>query len=434
MVWLRILLLTWLVHPVSLVANLQIGAAEVEITPPSGVPSAGYADRKGEGMEGTHDPLLATALVVDDGQNRLAFCGVDHLGIDSSMMQEIREQARLYPSLEKTQIFVGSSHTHSGPGAYLDIPGLGEFLAGPFSQKERKRTIEGVLQAISFATESLRPGKLGVGYAETEGLSRYRGTYPAKAHPRTTVTVLRAEDLQGQPIALLFNFPMHPTVLKGENRLFSADFVGYTRLALKKQLGSDCVAVYFNGAQGDVLPTPIEGKESFTAAEALGQSLAKGTIAAWQNADVRSNSTFTVLEHPYRLTVQPNSQGMSLPIEYWPSELNLIIWNQTHAFLTLPGELSCVYDQSLRATARALGFHDLSILGLTNDAHGYIILPEAWDQDCTESRLSFGGRMYGEQMRLQAESLLHKASAALLNDSNCWRAFPNFYPSCFGKR
>ena len=90
--------------------------------------------------------------------------------------------------------------------------------------------------------------------------------------------------------------------------------------------------------------------------------------------------------------------------------MNLIVLNQTHAFLTIPGELSCLYDQRLKQIACALEYEHLSIFGLTNDAHGYIISPEAWEQKVFESRFSFGGKDYGTLTEARGEKLLKKAA------------------------
>lgn len=43
---------------------------------------------------------------------------------------------------------------------------------------------------------------------------------------------------------------------------------------------------------------------------------------------------------------------------------------------------------------------------LTNDAHGYIILPESWRHKTFESRLSFGGENYGDIVKNKAVELM----------------------------
>lgn len=86
--------------------------------------------------------------------------------------------------------------------------------------------------------------------------------------------------------------------------------------------------------------------------------------------------------------------------------MNLIVLNRSHAFITIPGELSCLYDEKLKEFGNALGFTHVSIFGLTNDAYGYIILPESWRNKTMESGLSFGGENYGELTEKRAEILL----------------------------
>ena len=44
-------------------SDIYVGFGQQDITPPISTPSAGYRKRGGQGMIGTHDPLLATALI-----------------------------------------------------------------------------------------------------------------------------------------------------------------------------------------------------------------------------------------------------------------------------------------------------------------------------------------------------------------------------------
>ena len=84
----------------------------------------------------------------------------------------------------------------------------------------------------------------------------------------------------------------------------------------------------------------------------------------------------------------------------------MIVFNKSHAFLTILGELSCLYDKRLKEIGSKLVYDHISIFGLTNDAHGYMILPESWRHKTFEAALSFGGENYGERIERQATSLL----------------------------
>jgi hypothetical protein len=98
--------------------------------------------------------------------------------------------------------------------------------------------------------------------------------------------------------------------------------------------------------------------------------------------------------------------------------MNILVFNQWYAFITIPGELSCIYDKQLKTIGKSIGYQEVSIFGLTNDAHGYIILPESWERKTFESNLSFGGKQYGERMMRMAQNLLENAFQKISNSSN----------------
>src|SRR4051812_15093494 len=61
------------------IAGLQIGAAETDITPPVGFRMAGYFSERL--ATGTHDPLKAKALVLNDGKEQIALVFCDLIGM-----------------------------------------------------------------------------------------------------------------------------------------------------------------------------------------------------------------------------------------------------------------------------------------------------------------------------------------------------------------
>lgn len=388
------------------VATVSIGLGKTDITPSVGTPSAGYSDRKGEGMEGVHDPLLAIALFIDNGEKQIVLCSVDHLGFNYEMTQKIMQEIHAYPELKTCEIFIASSHTHSGGGAYLNIPVLGESLAGTYSQETTQFYIDQTVEAILQAYRHQIPAKIGIGYGKGETLSQYRGLFPKDIIPLQDITIIKVTHLDDTPLAVLFNYPVHPTVLKSQNRLFSSDFVGYARNHLQSSLGSNVCAIYFNGAQGDIIPVIFNENDRFDACDNLGKSLAETVKKIWDQTITDGALQIDTKKEPYAFKPQATPFGLVLPLEVYKSEMNLIVFNQLHAFITIPGEISCLYDKRLKEAGSRLGFSHESIFGLTNDAHGYIILPESWQHKTFESGLSFGGESYGEITEKRAETLL----------------------------
>jgi neutral ceramidase len=388
--------------------TLYVGVAKTEITPTIGTPSADYSDRQGAGMEGVHDPLLAIALFIDNGEKQVVLCSVDHLGFTHEMVQEITDQVHALPELKACEIYIASSHTHSGGGAYLNIPVVGEGLAGAYSKEVTRFYVQQTVKAILQASQDLQPAKIGIGYGEAQAISKYRAAWPLDVSPISTVTVLKVTTLEDTPIAVLFNYPMHPTVLRSENRLFSADFVGYSRDHLQVLLGSGVQPLFFNGAQGDINPLIPDAEDRFGACEKLGKSLAETVQAIWNETETSDTLQIETAKDSYAFVPQATPFGLKLPVEQYETELNLIVLNRKHAFVAIPGELSTLYDRRLKEMGKELGYSHVSIFGLTNDAHGYIILPEAWRHKTYESGLSFGGEFYGEQVIERAAVLLKR--------------------------
>lgn len=387
-------------------AALQVGIGKANITPPVGTPSAGYIERKGEGMQGVHDPLLAIALFIDNGEKKIALCSVDHLGFTYEMVQEIIQQVQSEPLLKECEVYIASSHTHSGGGAYLNIPSLGEGLAGIYNPTITNFYIEKTVEAIIQASQNPIPAKIGIGYGKVEGLSQYRGLWPIEVIPLNDVAIIKVTKENDTPLALLFNYAVHPTVLKSQNRLFSADFVGYAREHLQTLIGAQVQPIYFNGAQGDITPVIYHEEDRFSSCDYLGRSLALAIEKIWEVTPTSSDFSIKTQKETYTFKPQTTPFGLNLSLDLYKSELNLIVLNHLYAFVTIPGELSAIYDRNLKEIGQELGYSHVSIFGLTNDAHGYIILPTSWRHKTFESRLSFGGENYGELTKNRVQSLL----------------------------
>lgn len=260
------------------------------------------------------------------------------------------------------------------------------------------------------------PGKIGVGYGQSEKLSVYRSNWPEKVEPLNEVAVLKVTRLDDTPVAVLFNYPVHPTVLKGQNRQFSADFVGYARKELQSYFGPDFQPIYFNGAQGDINPVIFNEDDRFEACKELGKLLAKAVESIYKDIHTNEKLDLVTKKELYSFKPLPTPFGLKLPLNEYKTEMNVIIVNRVHAFVTIPGELSTIYDRSLKDLGNKLGFRQVSIFGLTNDAHGYIILPDAWRHKTMESGLSFGGEDYGDSVLNRAEKLLREHTPAAENN------------------
>lgn len=379
--------------PFSASAELLAGAGQADITPPVGTPSAGYSDRMGRRMEGVHDRLLATALVIDNGDKMIAFVGVDHLGYGKDMVRAVRRALVFNAGTRDCDVYLGASHTHSGGGAHMKLPPIiAQFISGTYNRDAYRLYIDGAVQAIKDAVENLAPARVGIGYGHEPSLHSYRGDHPPYVVPPHDVAVIKVTTPEGAPVAVLFNYAAHATVLGADNLLFSSDFVGPARDHLAELIGGDVQPIFINGAQGDLSPSPPSAQDPFVRCDLMGTALAEEVWSIW-------NATETC----DTLKIETKSRQCGLK----RSELNAIVLNDLEAFVTVPGEMTCMYDIRLKQFGGWLGFNHVSILGLTNGAQGYIVTPESWRHGTYEALASLGGKYQGQVIEETACTLLH---------------------------
>lgn len=91
---------------------LRAGAASVDFTPPPGLPIPGqwlvrYAER-------VRDPLLVSALVLDDGSQRAAIVSCDALSIKNRVVAQARERILDRCGIPPERLILHATHTHTG--------------------------------------------------------------------------------------------------------------------------------------------------------------------------------------------------------------------------------------------------------------------------------------------------------------------------------
>jgi len=247
--------------------TLSVGVARKIISPPKGIYLIGYGDRS-KGNLGVHDDLTATVLALDDGLHRAVIIACDLLAINEHTVARIQAQTG-------SNVVVCCSHTHSGPITY----------AGQRSSRKNRDYITflvtQIVQAVKEAMANLQPAHIywAQGEANIAVNRRERkpdghieiGVNPMGPIDRT-VTILHAQSLDGKPILTLVNYQCHGTVLGPKNMLVSADWIGVMRRIVEQESGS--LAMYLQGATGDLNPNHAWGRNDFEAVEKIGVSVA----------------------------------------------------------------------------------------------------------------------------------------------------------------
>lgn len=248
----------------------NIGVAKTDITPQPGIPLAGYRERAGS-AEGMHDPLFARALAFESSTGGLIMIALDVLAVDDDLVAAIRrEVTSRMEEVPAARVVICATHTHSGPsGIFATLEDYDRILAGEIACKSARAAVA--------AWESRRPGRLGAGACKINGVASNRED-PARVFD-PVLRVLKLEDVRGNPIACVFNYACHPTVLDPKNLLFSRDWPGYTVDVMEASEGTVGMAMFVNGAAADVSTRYTRNASSFDEAERLGRIVAEGALS-----------------------------------------------------------------------------------------------------------------------------------------------------------
>ncbi len=225
---------------------LTAGLAKVCITPPPGVPLAGFAARQGN-ASGVHDHLFARACVVEEDGQALAFVSVDLLALDERFVRDVRRAVQSRTGIAAEGLLLAATHTHAGPVTIRTFVNPGDSLDAGYME----RLAAAIEQCVAEAWQSRRPARIGVGTGRAEGIGVNRRT-PDKRPIDDQVALIKVDDEQGRTRGVIINYACHPTVLGPDNLLVTRDFPSFTIDEVEGALGPGSLALFINGTQGNI--------------------------------------------------------------------------------------------------------------------------------------------------------------------------------------
>ncbi|MFM9107533.1 MAG: neutral/alkaline non-lysosomal ceramidase N-terminal domain-containing protein [Chloroflexota bacterium] len=238
----------------------RAGVARWTITPPLTVPHAGWGAQTHVLPDGVDADLWATVLVVDDGDARAAFVDLDLVIVSREESDAIRREVAAVIGVEPTAVRVSVSHNHAGPppsawdGATAGVDPLRAYY---------ESLPAAVAGAARVAASRLAPARVAAG-AGRSGVAVNRrersleGRVVTGVNPDgdidAEVLVVRIDTADGEPLAAIVGYTMHPTTMGPTSRLVSPDWPGYLRRAVETLTGAVCL--FAQGATGDTGPGP----------------------------------------------------------------------------------------------------------------------------------------------------------------------------------
>lgn len=217
--------------------KLRVGAARVDITPsPDALP---------QHYLGVLDRIHSRAIFMDNGNSTAALISVDAGGIADTIWEAVTDRLERELGIPPEHVLLTATHTHSVPRQ----PGDGY--------------VDDIVESVIQARARMMPARIGYG----EGVS-YINVNRNIIDPETrrwwegpnydgpsdkTVAVISFEDLDGNPIAVYYNYAMH-AVAVGQLDLVSGDAPGTTSKYIENSFDDRIVALWSLGAAGDQNP------------------------------------------------------------------------------------------------------------------------------------------------------------------------------------
>ena len=100
--------------------ELRVGAAAESITPPIGIPMAGYYSERG--AKGVHDELCAKAIVLETGGATAALVALDLITTPRGLVEEARQEIERIARIPGSCVMISATHSHTGPILDLSSP------------------------------------------------------------------------------------------------------------------------------------------------------------------------------------------------------------------------------------------------------------------------------------------------------------------------
>jgi neutral ceramidase len=413
--------------------GLTAGAARADITPANGDEFFGYV-RPDIHADGVALRLFAHALVLDDGERKVALVSVD-LGAPHNVRNRVLSHVRPL-GFDNDTVLLAATHTHAGPNSMGDW--IAQQIAAAIREADAARAPATAAWATVDVTDANRSRSIEAHLAN-HGLDLMPGTGSPDLDPDgpdhardLDLRMLRVDHVGGRPLAAWAHFSVHPTCYIPANTTFSADCSGSATRRFEAGFPNDApFAMFTNGNEGDLIPL-YDDYNQHAVSDRVGLRIARGMRAAWEEAGTRLSRSLLVDGRSTTLRYEGQEVEPGKPVSnqaFWglpflgggqngpsifyeaglegkrrpaaladPVHGRKIIaapapWSSNaevqalrigdSLLLGVPGEPTVETGRHIKTAALAqapAGTRDAMVVGLANGFHGYFTTPEEYDQ------------------------------------------------------
>jgi len=229
--------------------TMLAGASIIDITPPPGMPQAGFAMFSTIGY-GVRTKLNARTLYIKPRKGKpVALVQCDLLSGSSILHHKAAELAAGKTDVDCAAIVIAGTHTHSGPGNYFGnkVYNDGASNKAGLEEKYFEFCSTQIAKGIIDAYENRKPAKIATGTTEIWNVTINRSLQPyllneniknldkkpdelEAVNPKLHMIRIDCLDKEGafKPMGMFTNFSMHPNTNPAElGGLYSGDITGF---------------------------------------------------------------------------------------------------------------------------------------------------------------------------------------------------------------
>jgi len=438
----------------SSVSALQVGTAKIRITPPIGIPMAGYYHERG--ATGVHDDLFARAIVLEEGGQKVALVSLDLITTRRHQVVAARKAIEARSDISGDRVMISATHAHTGPIlSTLSSRRIGQAGANPMVEAYSESLPDWIADAVVEANQNLQEASALAAVGVEDSLAFNRrfhmtdgsvGWNPGKLNSKIIkpagpidpdLGVVFFESAKPEPLGVYVNYAVHLDNVGGPS--LSADLPFALSEALAQVHGSEFLTVYVTGACGDVnhvnvgWGAPQKGNEN---AARMGVVLAGSVLRTWpeltkvsgplgfaseqvtlelgpitvdeiapsegvvKEGNDRGRANFMKLVKAHQVLDIADRQG-----EPWEVEVQVITLGNSLAWVALPGEVFVQLGLDLKLDSP---FEQTMIAELANGSIGYIPNVRAYPQgnyEVVSARCAAGSgeKLVGVAVRLLKE-------------------------------
>jgi hypothetical protein len=279
-------------------ATLRAGVSKINITKdkPTGL---------------INDPLYVKALVLDDGKTKAVIITMDIVNISFTDLIEIRARIQNELKIKGDNVMINASHNH--------------WVNDQLADDYLNRTVK----AVKEASLKMVPVRVGAGAGIEKRITMNRRLILTNGKEWTIrratpepedenvkgiadafdpeIGILRLDKTDGKSLAVLFTFADH-NYTGVPNRGTTAGFPGFASKVIEENLGNGAIALYMQGAAGDITPILYKDVNTPKQDEMNGTLLGLSTLEALRNISVKKDAGISVIREELLLPARTDIQ------------------------------------------------------------------------------------------------------------------------------